>query len=459
MLGETVGNYRIEAKIAEGGMGAVYRAAHNLLDKAAAVKVLRPELSSSREVVQRFFTEARAATSVRHPGIVEIYDFGHLSSGVAYIVMELLAGESLAARLAATRLLDEGTALLYLRGMASALAAAHAQGIVHRDLKPDNVFLVPDPDMPSGVRTKLLDFGIAKVVEAARSADAATRTRTGSLIGTPAYMSPEQCRGAGEVDHRSDLYSLGCIFYEMVTGRPPFLGDGLGEIIGAHLHTEPTPPGQLAPELSRNAERLALCLLAKRPGDRVQSAAELVRMLGPSSQPAIGADPAATVIARPGQGTMVVATPPPLTVAVGPTTLSGSSGEAASGARPGRSRLRPVALAALLAAAIGGGVLLVRGGGVDSPGPAAPGPVSAAAPEHRPDAGAAATLPAIDAGVPASPPPPPPPVPAMAGGTSGGRSATGPRPSTGSRIPGATHGKNEPPPTRSIDADQVGRGD
>jgi eukaryotic-like serine/threonine-protein kinase len=276
-----VGNYQIEEKLAEGGMGAVYRATHQLLGRPAAVKVLLPQLSSNHELVTRFFNEARAATAIRHPGIVEIYDFGYTEAGAAYLVMELLEGEVLSRRLHRGRL-DEATALTFTRGIASALAAAHAKGIVHRDLKPDNVFLVPDPDMPAGVRPKLLDFGVAKVAEAARSNEM-TKTRTGSLLGTPTYMSPEQCRGSSEVDHRTDLYALGCILYEMVTGQPPFSGEGVGEVIGKHQFVAPTPPSQVVPSVSKNVESLVMSLLAKAPADRIQTATELVRMLGAGS--------------------------------------------------------------------------------------------------------------------------------------------------------------------------------
>jgi serine/threonine protein kinase len=192
-----------------------------MLGKPAAVKVLLPELSNNREIVNRFFNEARAATSVRHPGIVEIFDFGYMPSGLAYIVMELLDGESLSRVLVARGRLSEQEALVYTRGIASALAPAHAQGIVHRDLKPDNIFLVRDPDMLGGLRPKILDFGIAKVTEAQRIGGV-SKTRTGAVLGTPTYMSPEQCRGTGEIDARSDLYAVGCILYEMLVGRPPF---------------------------------------------------------------------------------------------------------------------------------------------------------------------------------------------------------------------------------------------
>src|SRR5262245_19155259 len=163
LLGDKLGSYLVTAKISEGGMGVVYRAEHGILGRSAAIKVLLPTYSQNRDVVQRFFNEARATTAIKHPGIVEIYDFGYRDDGRAFIVMELLAGESLAMRLPRVGRLDEDRALALVRGIAGALAAAHDAGIVHRDLKPDNIFLVPDAELPSGERPKLLDFGIAKL--------------------------------------------------------------------------------------------------------------------------------------------------------------------------------------------------------------------------------------------------------------------------------------------------------
>src|SRR5215813_12338026 len=161
MLGRSLGNYQLVSTIGEGGMGVVYLARHATLGRPAAVKVLHPELSTNQSIVTRFFNEARAATAVRNPGIVEVFDFGFLEDRSAYIVMEYLDGESLGARMQRGRSAIDAT-LTIVRAIARALQAAHEQGIVHRDLKPDNVFLVPDPDMASGERVKLLDFGIAK---------------------------------------------------------------------------------------------------------------------------------------------------------------------------------------------------------------------------------------------------------------------------------------------------------
>ncbi|MBK9034080.1 MAG: serine/threonine protein kinase [Myxococcales bacterium] len=160
--------------------------------------------------------------------------------------------------------LTEHEALVYTRGIASALSAAHALGIVHRDLKPDNIFLVRDPDMVGGLRPKILDFGIAKVAEAQR-VGGSSKTRTGAVLGTPTYMSPEQCRGTGDIDHRSDLYSVGCILYEMLVGRPPFSSEGIGEVLGMHLYMAPVPPSETGVVVSAAAENLILSLCRRSP--------------------------------------------------------------------------------------------------------------------------------------------------------------------------------------------------
>jgi len=183
MIGTTVGSYRITKKVSIGGMGTVYKAEHTLIGKLAAVKVLHPELRGNREIINRFFNEAKATTQIKHPGIVEVFDFGYMPSGDGYIVMEFLEGMSLGRRLETSGKMSEGEAAMLLRGVCSALAAAHAKQIIHRDLKPDNIFLVPDPDSATGERPKLLDFGIAKLSDAGRAGGSATKT--GTMMGTP----------------------------------------------------------------------------------------------------------------------------------------------------------------------------------------------------------------------------------------------------------------------------------
>jgi len=268
MRDERLGNYRVVSRIGEGGMGTVYRVEHALLGRAAAVKVLQPELSRNQDMVNRFFNEARATAQLQHPGIVDVFDFGYAEDGAAFIVMELLQGESLTSRLAREGRLPWPKACGFARQIASALVAAHRAQIVHRDLKPDNVFLVAEPDQRDE-RTKVLDFGIAKLAGA--GATTTVKTHAGLIMGTPTYMSPQQCRGAGQVDHRADIYSLGCILFEMVCGRPPFVGEGLGDLIHAHMLTPPPPPRQLTAELPGPLEYLILRMLAKAESERPPS--------------------------------------------------------------------------------------------------------------------------------------------------------------------------------------------
>jgi serine/threonine-protein kinase len=281
VIGETVGNYRIIDVLSKGGMGVVYIAKHVHIGRKAAVKVLLPSVSDKPELVPRFFAEARATASIGHPGIVEIFDFGRLENGNAYLIMELLEGVPLTKRLSVP--MPEDRALALMEHITSALAAAHAKGIVHRDLKPANIILVSDPGVRFGERTKLLDFGIAKLTED-NDLGKDYATRTGTIMGTPAYMSPEQCRGASDVDHRADLYALGCILFHMVCARPPFLGFGAGEIIGMQQFVPPQPPRSLNPEVSPAVESLIMRLLEKNPAARVQSAEALLMTLARLTQ-------------------------------------------------------------------------------------------------------------------------------------------------------------------------------
>jgi TPR repeat protein/tRNA A-37 threonylcarbamoyl transferase component Bud32 len=267
-------------------MGVVYEGEHTTIGRKAAIKMLHPEFSHHPEIVQRFFNEARASTLVKHRGIVDVLDFGTHTNGSAYIVMELLEGESLAARLRRDRVLDLESVVTITSGIASALRAAHAKGIVHRDLKPDNVFLVTDEELPAGFFVKVLDFGIAKL-----ALDGATRgmTRTGHVMGTPSYMSPEQCRGAGEVDQRSDVYSLGCILFEMTCGRPPFTGSGPGDVLASHLR-EPAPRARsIVSSIPKKLDALIARCLEKMPAARPESMDALLAELDeivPTSKPA-----------------------------------------------------------------------------------------------------------------------------------------------------------------------------
>jgi serine/threonine-protein kinase len=271
VIGQVIGNYRLIRELGQGGMGVVYVAEHTQLGRPAALKMLLPQFSSDEAIVQRFFNEARAASAIDHPGIVEIYDFGKHTDGRAYIVMALLKGETLQERIAREPLAPiEGATIV--AQVASALAVAHARGIVHRDLKPDNIFLVPNEMMPGGLQAKLLDFGIAKLADDRAS----FKTQTGSLIGTPAYMSPEQCMGRADLDHRTDLYALGCILFHVLCGRPPFVSEaGAGPLIAAHLRDAAPDPRTLDPYISEPLAAIVRRLLEKDPAARFQTATEL----------------------------------------------------------------------------------------------------------------------------------------------------------------------------------------
>src|SRR5215475_4253757 len=244
-------------------MGLVFLGEHTLLGRRAAVKTLLPTVAVNREIVERFFNEARATSALSEPGVIQVFDFGYHVDGTAYIVLELLEGEALSARLDRLGQLPLGDALRFARQIAGSLAAAHARDIVHRDLKPENIFLVRDAETQGGERTKIIDFGVCKM----GSGDPML-TEVGAMIGTPVYMSPEQCRGSGEVDARSDVYAFGCLLFHLITGRPPFVGDASGELIVAHLQEQPPAASQLVPGLPAEVDGLLQCCLAKAPEDR-----------------------------------------------------------------------------------------------------------------------------------------------------------------------------------------------
>jgi serine/threonine-protein kinase len=281
VIGSVIGSYQLVRKLGEGGMGAVYLGQHTLLGRRAAIKVLLPMLSARPDIVSRFFNEARAVTSISDPGIVQVFDFGYSTDGSAFIVMEFLEGEPLDQRLAKLRRFSVPEALRLCRQIATSLGAAHAQHIIHRDLKPENIFLVRDAEVASGERSKILDFGIAKLSD---EEPGKQKTHVGALMGTPVYMSPEQCRGLPEIDHRADIYSLGCVLFHLITGRPPFEGVGMGDIISAHIR-EPAPlPSSLVAGIAPSVDALMMRCLAKNPNERFSSMGELAAVLGQIQQ-------------------------------------------------------------------------------------------------------------------------------------------------------------------------------
>jgi serine/threonine protein kinase/formylglycine-generating enzyme required for sulfatase activity len=266
LVGTSIGQYRIEAQIGQGGMGVVYRAVHTEIGQLAAVKVLSSRSAQNPRDLRRFINEARAVSRIDHPGLVKIFDYGQIASGVPYILMEYLRGELLKTRIKRLRETKKGMnvaeALRIGRQTAAALSAAHDKGIVHRDLKPSNVMLVADEEARSGERAKLLDFGIARFV-----AECDDRTAPGVVIGTPTYMSPEQCAGTDDVDGRSDVYSLGVMLYELIGGEPPFQGN-FAELLRMHVLQPVRPLWHLAPELADDLAQLIQQMLSKEPSLR-----------------------------------------------------------------------------------------------------------------------------------------------------------------------------------------------
>jgi|GEM_PF-634697 len=268
-VGRELCGYTIKRKLAEGGMGVVLEGMHAKIGRRGAIKVLKPELCTSEEVVERFYQEARAVNAIRHDNIVDIYDFGRDSDGRVFFVMEYLEGEPLSSRIKRGGL-KWSEAYPILDQTLRALRAAHDKGFVHRDLKPDNIWL---KTTDAGVAVKLLDFGIAKLVGGDEKL-----TQTGSIMGTPHYMSPEQINGSANVDHRTDLYALGVIAYEMFAGVTPFVGDTLQAVMTGHLFTEPprlvnVPSDRGVPTpIAEIIDRL----LVKDPAARYQTAGDVL---------------------------------------------------------------------------------------------------------------------------------------------------------------------------------------
>jgi tRNA A-37 threonylcarbamoyl transferase component Bud32 len=383
LIGKSIGNYQIKAKLGEGGMGAVYLGEHPLIGKRVAVKVLLEELAAKEDIVSRFFNEAKAVNDIGHQNIVDIVDFGKMKNDfgqdIVYFIMEFLDGESLAARLRRTGLSFKETVHV-MEQACSALAASHAKGIVHRDLKPENIYLCPRGGDKNFC--KLLDFGIAKLTG---DGGQSHKTRTGLVIGTPAYMSPEQCEGKGLIDARSDVYSLGIVMYELLTGRVPFPGEGFGEILVAHLTKQPEPPSTLNPDVTPALEAIVMHAIEKDRNRRFQTMNEFAAAIeNPDAHYAqwqnqalpahVGAahsggtqmlDDAGRPVrsptgARPitGQRGPTTGQRGPTTQSGGqrPTTLSGAASETANGEAPRRSR-------APLFAVVGGVVALIGVGG------------------------------------------------------------------------------------------------
>jgi putative nucleotidyltransferase with HDIG domain len=267
LLGKCLGNYRLTGSLGFGSMGHVYSAEHYVMGRKAAVKVLGAELSKNADVVERFINEARAVNEIQHPNVVQITDFGQMEDQY-YLIMELLEGEMLSDYISQCGALSVEETVRIAAQIASALDAAHRRGIVHRDLKPDNIFLIEHEDYPLFV--KILDFGVARLMRTMnRVAD--RLTEQGTIIGTPHYMSPEQCLGELEVGPLSDIYSLGVILYEMVCGELPFECNSLSRLLLAHINEIPAPPRNRRQNLPDYLNAAIIRALQKTPEARFAS--------------------------------------------------------------------------------------------------------------------------------------------------------------------------------------------
>jgi tRNA A-37 threonylcarbamoyl transferase component Bud32 len=271
-FGTLAGEYQLMEEIGRGAFGTVYRAIHPLIGKEVAIKVLDESSLDDTSLERRFVTEARSVNRIKHPNIVDIFGFGELANGQKFYVMELLTGETLAALRKRAGALPSRAAIEVLEPLADALDAAHEVGILHRDLKPANVFLHRAPD--GSVSVKLLDFGVAKVLGGHDPA----HTKTGGAIGTPAYMAPEQWAG-GTAAAAADVYSLGVIAYELLTGRRPFAPSEVRDRFKHGLHTPPDSASRINPQLPRAVDALLARMLAKAPAERPHSARAAVRLL------------------------------------------------------------------------------------------------------------------------------------------------------------------------------------
>jgi tRNA A-37 threonylcarbamoyl transferase component Bud32 len=382
-----VGSYRVIEALGEGGEGTVFLVEHVALGRRLALKALHPEHASNPEAVERFLREARAISSIGHEHIVAVTDFGKTSEGQSYFVMELLEGESLAARLQRQGPFTLADTVRILAQVADALGAAHAAGIVHRDLKPENIFLIEKAGSRDFV--KLLDFGVAKLTRADGPPE--RKTRSGLLLGTPYYMSPEQCLGKRGVDHRTDVYALGVICYELLVGAVPFDAENWGELLLMHT-TMPFPSlRERCPGLDPGVERVIGRAVAKDPEERWSSMLEVqTALLGLlTSDPAAATlvTPSAPAAMPPSTGAQPAITPSeaaPLDLAA-PTIIDVAARGPGSVRRPGAAVMAATVL--LIAAAGAAALGWLRSGGTPPapPGPATPPMAAAVRAADRPE--------------------------------------------------------------------------
>ena len=268
--GDVIGEFNVEALIAHGGMSSVYSGVHRLIGKRVAIKVLHRQAASDELAIRRFVREARCVNEISHPNLVDIFSFGKLPDGRAYLVMEHLRGQTLHRLIRSGRALPLDLVTGIYEQICAALSVIHRKGFIHRDVKPENIFLLANGQV------KLLDFGIAKLRDGRESKS--QQTATGTLLGTPEYMAPEQCRG-GEIDERTDIYALGVMLYELLTGTRPFGADTALETLQQQLDRQPIPPSEIALGIPPHVERLILQMLAKQAVDRPWSAGAVIEAL------------------------------------------------------------------------------------------------------------------------------------------------------------------------------------
>jgi hypothetical protein len=400
-----LGKYRVERVLGQGGMGVVVAARHVELGELFAIKFLLPAALAQPDAIERFLREARASARLKGEHVVKVQDVGRLPDGMPYMVMEYLAGSDLRDLVRQHGALPPADAIHYVLQACEALAEAHSLGIVHRDLKPANMFLIRRPNGAPCI--KVLDFGISKQTEP-ESAEQHALTRTGMVLGSPIYMSPEQMTRTKEADPRGDIWSMGVVLYQLLTGTVPFLADVLTELVGKVLQEEPLPPSRHRPGIPPAVDAVVLTCLQKRREQRYQTVDQLMAALrtalaattfGPGPGPAAGipfvpqaAGPGAPRPAMPSQPELVggtVALPLGLGSATGPTTgavtgpgaqTGGPWGTTGTGSRPA-SEPKGVGVligaTALLFVLLGGGALAVwrTNGDPGTTAPAAaPGP-------------------------------------------------------------------------------------
>lgn len=271
-----LGQYQLKEKLGAGGMGEVYRAEHHLLKRPCAIKLIHPELENQDRVLKRFEREVQATAQLSHWNVVDIYDYGHTPSGTFYYVMELLPGMALDALLRSEGRLPPARAIHFLQQMCAGLQEAHSRGMVHRDLKPPNVFIAKRGGLFDVV--KLLDFGLVKANSDEEKPDE-TLTQEGVVSGTPLYMSPEQARSSADIDARADIYSLGCVGYAMLAGRPPFIRMSAIEVLMAHFNDPPEPLIETGTGIPADLETIIFRCLQKRPEDRFQTVSQMEHAL------------------------------------------------------------------------------------------------------------------------------------------------------------------------------------